>query len=106
MVPGWDAEVLADLPQEVALTITSARAPVHETGLYSEVEPVRRMVFLPPGGPPEMLDQSCAFLLTAKGWSVGCPPSTLKVYVAAISAYHGPRRGEVGGEARSGCQVS
>ncbi len=27
MVPGWDAEVLADLPQEVALTITSARAP-------------------------------------------------------------------------------
>ncbi len=39
---------------------------VHETGLYSEVEPVRRMVFLPPGGPPEMLDQSCAFLLTAR----------------------------------------
>ncbi len=39
---------------------------VHETGLYSEVEPVRRMVFLPPGGPPEMLDQSCAFLFTAR----------------------------------------
>ncbi len=27
MVPGWDAEVLADLPQEVALTIASAWAP-------------------------------------------------------------------------------
>ncbi len=27
MVPGWDAEVLGDLPQEVALTIASARAP-------------------------------------------------------------------------------
>ncbi len=39
---------------------------VHETGLYSEVEPVRRMVFLPPGGPPEMFNQSCAFLFTAR----------------------------------------
>ncbi len=66
MVPGWDAEVLADLPQEVALTITSARAPSTRRDLYSEVEPVRRMVFLPPGGPPEMLDQSCAFLLTVR----------------------------------------
>ncbi len=28
MVPGWDAEVLGDLPQEVALTIASARAPL------------------------------------------------------------------------------
>ncbi len=27
MVPGWDAEVLGDLPQEVSLTIASARAP-------------------------------------------------------------------------------
>ncbi len=27
MVPGWDAEVLGDLPQEVALTIASACAP-------------------------------------------------------------------------------
>ncbi len=62
IVPGWDAEVLGDLPQEVALTIAS----VHETGLHSEVEPVRRMVFLPPGGPPEMFDQSCAFLSTAR----------------------------------------
>ncbi len=26
VVPGWDAEVLGDLPQEVALTISSARA--------------------------------------------------------------------------------
>ncbi len=27
VVPGWDAEVLGDLPQEIALTIASARAP-------------------------------------------------------------------------------
>ncbi len=27
MVPGWDAEVLGDQSQEVALTIASARAP-------------------------------------------------------------------------------
>ncbi len=27
LVPGWDAEVLGDLPQEVCDTITSARAP-------------------------------------------------------------------------------
>ncbi len=27
VVPGWDAEVLGDLPQEVALTMASARAP-------------------------------------------------------------------------------
>ncbi len=27
VVPGWEAEVLGDLPQEVALTIVSARAP-------------------------------------------------------------------------------
>ncbi len=29
----------------------------------------------------------------SKGWSVGCPPSTLKVYVAAISAHHDPIEG-------------
>ncbi len=39
---------------------------VHKTGLCSEVEPIRRMVFLPPGGPPEMFDQSCAFLFATR----------------------------------------
>ncbi len=38
----------------------------HKMGLCSEVEPVRRMVFLPPVGPPEMFDQSCAFLFATK----------------------------------------
>ncbi len=39
---------------------------VHKTGLCSEVEPIRRMVFLSPGGPPEMFDQSCAFLFATR----------------------------------------
>ncbi len=58
-------EVLGDLPQEVALTIASARAPSTRQAC-SEVEPVRQMVFLPPGGPPEMFDQSCAFLFATR----------------------------------------
>ncbi len=48
VVPGWDAEVLGDLPQEVALTIAFSTSTVHKTGLCAEVEPVRRMVFLSP----------------------------------------------------------
>ncbi len=39
---------------------------VHKTGLCAEVEPVRRMVFLSPWGPPEMFDQSRAVLPAAR----------------------------------------
>ncbi len=39
---------------------------IHKTGLCSEVEPVRWMVFLSPWGPPEMFDQSCAFLFATR----------------------------------------
>ncbi len=66
---------------------------VHKTGLCSEVEPVRRMVFLPPAGPPEMLDQSCVSFLQ-QGLEHRLSPSTLKVYVAAISAHHDPLEGK------------
>ncbi len=61
MVPGWDAEVLGDLPQEVALTIASARAP--------------SMVFLPPGGPPEMNNLVVRFLRGARRLNPPRPPS-------------------------------
>ncbi len=47
---------------------------VHETGLYSEVEPVRRMVFLPPG---DARSELC-FPFYSKGWSVGCPLPPLR----------------------------
>ncbi len=91
MVPGWDAEVLGDLPQEVALTITSARAP-SETGLYSEVEPVRRMVLLPPGGPRRCSIRAVLSFLQ-QGLERRLSPSTLKVYVATISTHHDPVEG-------------
>ncbi len=65
---------------------------VHKTGLCAEVEPVRRMVFLSPWGPPEMFDQSRAVLLQ-QGLERRLSPSTLKVYVAAISAHHDPVEG-------------
>ncbi len=40
MVPGWDAEVLGDLPQEVALTIASARAPFTITAPFEPLQSV------------------------------------------------------------------
>ncbi len=102
LVPRRDAEVLGDLPQEVVETITSARAPVYETRLRLEVEPVRRMVLFSQRRPPEMPDQSRAILLAARVG--GLSPSTLKVYVAAIAANHWPCGREVGGEAWLGRQ--
>ncbi len=98
MVLGWDAEVLGDLPQEVAFTIASARAPsTRPQGQCSEVEPVRQMVFLSPGGPPEIFDQSCAFFF-AQGLERRLSHSTLKVYVAAISTHHDPVEGKLVGK--------
>ena len=41
LVPGWDAEVLGDLPPVVVDTITSARTPSTRRLLCVEVEPVR-----------------------------------------------------------------
>ncbi len=94
LVPGWDAEVLGDLPQEVVDTITSVGAPsprhayalrwklfVEWCSSYREDPrkcPIRVVL--------SVLQQVLERILS---------PSTLKVYVAAIAA-HGR---EVGGEA-------
>ncbi len=51
---------------------------IHETGLYSEVEPVRRMVFLPPGGPPGDARSELCFPFYSKGWSAVCPLPPLR----------------------------
>ncbi len=78
VVPGRDAEVLGDLPQEVALTIASARAPstrrayALKWNLFvewcsSHHEDPRRCFR------SELCCPSCS-----KGWSVGCPPPPLK----------------------------
>ncbi len=66
LVPGRDAEVLGDLPQEVVDTITDISSTVYETCLRLEVEPVRRMVLFSQRRPREMPDQSCAVLLAAR----------------------------------------
>ncbi len=94
LVPRRDAEVLGDLPQEVVDTNHFGESTVYETRLRLEVEPVRRMVLFSQRRPPEMPDQSRAILLCSKGWSEGCLPSTLKVYVAAIAANHDPVEGK------------
>ncbi len=51
------------------------------------MEPVRRLVFFPPGRPPEMPDRGRALFLQ-DGLERRLSPSTLKVYVAAIAAHH------------------
>ncbi len=64
LVPGRDAEVLGDIPQEGVYTITSART-VYETRLRLEVEPVRRMVLFSQRRPQEVPDQSHTVLFAA-----------------------------------------
>ncbi len=65
MVPGWDAEI-ADLPQEVALTIASARAPSTRRAYTLKWNLFIEWCSSHQEDPPEMLDQSCAFLFTAR----------------------------------------
>ncbi len=92
MVPGWDAEVLGDLPQEVALTIASARAPS-----------TRRAYALKWNLFVEWYSSYCedprrcsirAVLSFLQGLEHRLSPSTLKVYVATIFAHHDPVKGK------------
>ncbi len=73
VVSGRDAEVLGDLPQEVALTIASAWAPSTRRAYALKWKPVRRMVFLSPWGPLEMFDVAAISLhhVPVEGRSVG-----------------------------------
>ncbi len=93
MVPGWDAEVLADLPQEVALTITSARAPSTRRA-YT----LKWNLFVEWCSSHQEDPQRCSIRAVLsflqQGLERRLSPSTLKVYVAAISAYHDPVEGK------------
>ncbi len=62
---------------------------VYETSLQAEVEPVHRLVFSPPGGPPARRCPIAVVLsFLQDGLERRLSPSTLKVYVAAIAAHH------------------
>ncbi len=65
LVPGRDAEVLGDLPQEGVYTITSARTLSTRHAYCLEVEPVRRMVLFSQRRPREVPDQSRTVLFAA-----------------------------------------
>ncbi len=93
MVPGWDAEVLADLPQEVALTITSARAPSTR-----QAYTLKWNLFVEWCSSHQEDPRRCSIRAVLsflqQGLERRLSPSTLKVYVAAISAYHDPVEGK------------
>ncbi len=93
MVPGWDAEVLADLPQEVTLTITSARAPSTRRA-YT----LKWNLFVEWCSSHQEDPRRCSIRAVLsflqQGLERRLSPSTLKVYVAAISAYHDPIEGK------------
>ncbi len=100
LVPGWDAKVLGDLPQEVVDTITSARAPstrhayTLKWNLFvewcsSHREDLRKC-------PIRVV---LSFL--QQGLERRLSPSTLKVYVAAIAANHDSVEGKSVGKYNS-----
>ncbi len=93
MVPGWDAEVLADLPQEVALTITSARAPSTRRAYTLKWNLFVEWCSSHQEDPRRCLIRAVLSFLQ-QGLERRLSPSTLKVYVAAISAYHDPVEGK------------
>ncbi len=93
MVPGWDAEVLADLPQEVALTIASARAPSTRRA-YT----LKWNLFVEWCSSHQEDPRRCSIRAVLsflqQGLERRLSPSTLKVYVAAISTHHDPVEGK------------
>ncbi len=93
LVPGWDAEVLGDLPQEVVDTITSARAPstrhayALKWNLIVEWCSFHRK-------DPRRCPIRVVLSFLQQGLERRLSPSTLKVYVAAIAANHDPVEGK------------
>ncbi len=93
MVPGWDAEVLGDLPQEVALTIASARAPstrwayTLKWNLFVEWCSFHQE-------DPRRCSIRAVLSILQQGLERRLSPSTLKVYVAATSTHHDPVDGK------------
>ncbi len=92
MVPGWDAEVLGDLPQEVALTIASARAPSTR-----QAYTLKWNLFVEWCSSHQEDPRRCSIRAVLsflqQGLERRLSPSTLKVYVAAISTHHDPVEG-------------
>ncbi len=92
VVPGRDAEVLGDLPQEVALTIASARAPSTRWA-YA----LKWNLFVEWCSSHREDSRRCSIRAVLsflqQGLEHRLSPSTLKVYVAAISAHHDPIEG-------------
>ncbi len=93
LVPGWDAEVLGDLPQEVVDTITSARAPstrhayALKWNLFVEWCSSHRE-------DPRRCPIRVVLSFLQQGLERRLSPSTLKVYVAVIAANHDPVEGK------------
>ncbi len=93
LVPRRDAEVLGDLPQEVVDTITSARAPstrhayALKWNLFVEWCSSHRE-------DPRRCPIRVVLSFLQQGLERRLSPSTLKVYVAAISANHNPGEGK------------
>ncbi len=87
LVPGWDAELLGDLPPEVLNTIASARAPstrrAHalKWNLFVKWCSSRRE-------DPRRCSIGVVLSFLQQGLERRLSPSTLKVHAAAISAYH------------------
>ncbi len=92
VVTGWDAEVLGDLPQEEALTITSALAPstrwayALKWNLFVEWCSAHHE-------DPQRCSIRAVLSFLQQGLGSRLSPSTLKVYVAAIYAHHNPVEG-------------
>ncbi len=89
----WHPEVLADLPQEVALTIASARAPFTRRA-YT----LKWNLFVEWCSSHQEDPRRCSIRAVLsflqQGLERRLSPSTLKVYVAAISAHHDPVEGK------------
>ncbi len=97
VVSGQDAEVLGDLPQEVALTIASAQAPstrrayALKWNLFVEWCSSHHK-------DPRRCSIRAVLSFLQQGLERRLSPSTLKVYVAAISAHHNPVEGRLVGK--------
>ncbi len=85
--PGWDAELLGDLPLRYLTTIASARCTVYETCLRLEVEPICQ-VCSSRREDPRRCSIGVVLSFLQQGLERRLSPSTLKVHAAAISAYH------------------
>ncbi len=101
LVPGWDAEVLGDLPQEVVHTITLARAP-SKRHAYA----LKWNLFIKWCSSHREDPRKCPIRVVLsflqQGLERRLSPSTLKIYVAAIAANHDPVEGKSVGKHRVG----